>query len=479
MFDEAAAEMTVAPGTVPGLEMPGARAQVRGVAEMAIEREAGDASVAQVAEPAPSQERSAGTGERRSGGFLAPLRLANFRRLVAGQTVSRLGDQFYFLAIPWLVLRITDSAAALSLVLGISALALGLCTVLGGVLADRVGPRNLMLGADIARMLIMGALAGLVLLVAAPPLWAITALSCLLGVASGLFYPASSAMVPHLVPTEDLQAANSYEQLTFQTSNFVGPGIAGVVLSATRLALGFVVDAASFVVSVLTLALIRMPRRAHAAPTTDGTKAGSAPKTGSLGEALRYLWRTPFLVMLIGISLLGNFAISGLFDVGLPLLLKQRVGLDAGPQALGIVVGGFGLGSVLGAVAAGVAARVRHKPLIGILLFVPFALLTAVIPLVAGVYPMAGTFAVMGLLAAASNVLLATVIQTFIPLDMMGRMMSFVQLGSFLGAPLSIFAYGAAATLVPSVAWLFFGGAVLMALAIALALGNRLTWQTS
>jgi MFS family permease len=471
MFDQAA-EAAVAAGARHDLEAPGAQeTRAQHLAETEGEREAENASASRVV-------GTARTSGRRGGGFLAPLRLASFRRLIAGQTISRLGDQFYFLAIPWLVLRVTDSPVALSLVLGISALTLGLCTVLGGVLADRMGPRNLMMSADIARMLIMGALAGLAIFVAVPPLWAITALSGLLGIASGLFYPASSAMVPHLVSTEDLQAANSYEQLTFQTSNFVGPGVAGIVLSATRLAFGFVVDAASFVVSVLTLALIRMPRRAPAQGATDAMQASNAPKAGSLGEALRYLWRTRFLVMLIGVSLIANFAINGLFEVGVPLLLKERVGLIAGPQVQGIVVGGFGLGSVLGAVAAGLAVRVRRKTLVGVLLFVPFTLLAAVIPLAPSIFLMAGIFAVMGLLTTASNVLLATVIQRFIPLDMMGRMMSFVLMGSFLGTPLSIFAYGAAATVVPSVDWLFFGGAALMALALALALGNKLTWQT-
>src|SRR5215470_245543 len=66
------------------------------------------------------------------GGFFAPLRLASFRRLIGGQTISRLGDQFYFLAIPWLVLRITPSPARLALVLGVAALTLGLFTLVGG-----------------------------------------------------------------------------------------------------------------------------------------------------------------------------------------------------------------------------------------------------------------------------------------------------------------------------------------------------------
>ncbi|MGH2514923.1 MAG: MFS transporter, partial [Ktedonobacterales bacterium] len=98
----------------------------------------------------PVAELPAGTT---SGGFFAPLRVVNFRRLIAGQTVSRLGDQFYFVALPWLVLRVADSAAALALVSGVSAAMLGVFTLTGGVLADRYGPRALMLGADVARLL--------------------------------------------------------------------------------------------------------------------------------------------------------------------------------------------------------------------------------------------------------------------------------------------------------------------------------------
>src|SRR5262249_25409200 len=186
------------------------------------------------------------------GGFLAPLRVGNFRLLLAGQTVSRIGDQFFFIAIPWMVLRVTSEPLALALVVGSSAAAMGLFTLVGGVLADRFGPRLLMLGSDVARLVVISVLAALALF-ATPPLWTLVALSALLGVGGGLFYPASFAMTPSLVARDNLQAANSFEQLTTQVSNFAGPGLAGVVLGAAQLALGFVIDAASFVVSVVSL----------------------------------------------------------------------------------------------------------------------------------------------------------------------------------------------------------------------------------
>ncbi|HEX6799148.1 MAG TPA: MFS transporter [Ktedonobacterales bacterium] len=415
------------------------------------------------------------SGERKAsrGGFFAPVRLASFRRLIAGQTISRLGDQFYFLAIPWLVLRITPSPAQLALVLGAASAALGVFTLAGGVLADRLGPRKLMMTADLARLVVVAALAALALWVTVPPLWSIIALSALVGVLSGLFYPASGAMIPHLVPERDLQAANSYEQLTMQSSNFVGPAIAGAVLSATRLAFGFVIDAASFAVSVLTLAFVRMP------PRSVETTRAAKPEGGmaSLGTALRFLLRTRLLLIFLVVSLLANFAVNGLFEVALPLLLKARVGLALGPQAQGIVIGGFGLGAVLGALAAGVMSHIGRKPLVGTLLFIPFAVLVAVIPLMSGVWAMAAVFAVMGLFNAAGNVLIITVMQRFVPLDMMGRMSSFIMLGTVVGTPLSIFVYGAAAAVVPDVGWLFFGGALLMGLALLAATTNKVIWQ--
>jgi len=433
------------------------------------------------AAPVMTETMSSGpeSSASRTGSFLAPLRIGNFRLLLAGQTVSRIGDQFFSIAIPWLVLRTTSDPLALALVVGSSAATMGLFTLVGGVLADRFGPRALMLGSDASRLLIVAGLAALVL-ITTPPLWSLVALSALLGVGGGLFYPASFAMTPSLVPQNDLQPANSFEQLTQQISNVAGPGVAGVVLGTARLALGFVIDAASFAVSVLSLFLIRVKRRGVAGATEEKTQqTESRGRQAGLGEAFRYLRRTPFLATLLGLSIVANFGVTGMFEVAVPLLLKQFVGVERGPQALGIVVSAFGLGSILGIVAAGVANRVRHKALAGVLLFVPIAGLMAWMPFVGSVYGLAGIFCIAGLLLGASNVFFITVMQRFIPMELMGRMMAFMLMGSFVGGPLSIFAYGAAATIVPQLSWLFIGGGAIIAVVGAFALTNRLIWRAA
>jgi MFS family permease len=431
-----------------------------------------------------STESTESSASKRGPAFFAPLRIANFRRLIAGQTISKLGDQFYFIAIPWLVLRSTSNPIALSLVLGISSITLGIFTLIGGVLADRYGPRALMLGSDSARLIIMCALAA-VAIFTTPPLWVIGALSALLGLAGGLFYPASGAMTPHLVPSDDLQAANSFEQLTFQSSNFVGPGIAGVILSATRLTFGFVVDALSFVASVISLAWIKMPAPPRAAPSEDGGSAATGQKQpkgssplAALGAAFSFLRQSPFLSMLFVLSFLGNFAVGGVFEIATPLLFMQNYGVVAGPQAFGLAVAGFGLGSIIGAVAAGVASKIHHKSVISLAAILPCAVFISAIPFVSGTIITAAFFAGAGFFLGISNVLIITVIQTLIPLDMMGRMMSLTMLGSLVGSPISIFVYGTAATVVP-IPWLFLAGSSLIALVACFALTRKVSWRSA
>src|SRR5258706_10204382 len=172
---------------------------------------------ARAADGSPGRETSAAIAAAGRGGFLTPLHRSSVRRLLAGQTISRLGDHFYFVALPWLVLRVVDAPLALSLVLGTSAVTLGASTLVGGVLADRYGPRNLMLGADVLRLAVVGVLAACVL-VFVPPLWLLITLAALLGTGGGALHPPSAALMPLLLPGGELQPPNSLHQLTLRTS---------------------------------------------------------------------------------------------------------------------------------------------------------------------------------------------------------------------------------------------------------------------
>src|SRR5689334_11728113 len=144
-------------------------------------------------------------------GPLSPLRKRNFRLLFIGQLISTLGDHAYSVALPWTVLVVTGDPRQMAIVLAAEATPRVLFLLLGGVLADRLGPRLVMLIADIGRAGVVGAL-GVTLFVGLPPLWVVAALAALHGVGSGLFQPGSQALIPQTASDDELPAANGLMQ---------------------------------------------------------------------------------------------------------------------------------------------------------------------------------------------------------------------------------------------------------------------------
>jgi MFS family permease len=206
---------------------------------------------------APTSQRTPSPrARRRFGGAFAPLANGNFRLLVGGQLISNIGDMFYAVALPWYMLTQGGGAQDLGIVL----LAYGTprigTVLLGGSLADRFRPRRIMLLADVARAVLTGALAGLVV-VGTPLLWQLCAVSALLGAFSGLFMPGSFSILPDILPDEQLQAGNAFNSSSAQLATLVGAGIAGAVVTFFTPGMALAVDAGTFAVSALTLAAMR------------------------------------------------------------------------------------------------------------------------------------------------------------------------------------------------------------------------------
>ena len=185
------------------------------------------------------------------------LQQRNFVLLWAGQSTSLLGDQFYLVAAPWLVLKITGDPLALGTVLAAGAIPRAAMMLIGGAVSDRFSARKIMLASDLIRLvLILGLLflvfSGLI------QLWMLYFLSVLFGIVSGFFIPASNSIIPGILPGEDLQAGNSIFQGSSQLVSFIGPALAGVVIGSFAgemrgIATAFGIDALTFVVSIATL----------------------------------------------------------------------------------------------------------------------------------------------------------------------------------------------------------------------------------
>src|SRR5512146_2703073 len=154
------------------------------------------------------------------------LRIRNFRLLWIGEGISLLGDQFYLIALPWLVLSLTGNALAVGAVLAMAGIPRALFMLVGGALTDRFTPRRLMINSNLGRMILTGLLATLVW-TNLIQLWMLYVTALLFGLVDAFFFPAQISIVPKLLDKDQLQAGNAMIQGTAQLSMFVGPILAG------------------------------------------------------------------------------------------------------------------------------------------------------------------------------------------------------------------------------------------------------------
>jgi MFS family permease len=344
---------------------------------MEIERgaqgiEVGEAPAAETVTPA------------RRAGPLSPLRKRNFRLLFFGQLISTLGDQAYGVALPWTVLVVTGDPRQMAIVLAAEATPRVLFLLLGGVLADRLGPRLVMLVADIGRAGVVGAL-GVTLFVGLPPLWVVATLAALHGVGSGLFQPGSQALIPQTASDDELPAANGLMQTVQFFSLTIGPALGGLV-TAAQASVAFLADAASFVVSALTLFGMRLPRRsarqsAASEPAEDNTARQKTGLLREVGAGVKYTFAHPLVRVALPVTVLGNFAINGALSVAIVVLVNQ---MTNNALALGLVFGAAGVGGVLGGLSAGLLGRLPRRGVVALSMWIIMAALLAFMPLVSG-----------------------------------------------------------------------------------------------
>lgn len=418
-----------------------------------------------------SEEGSQARPARKSS-FRAVLGERNFVLFWLGEWVSLLGDQFHMVALPWLVLQLTGDPLATGSVLAAAGVPRALFMLVGGALTDRLSARTVMLASNLARLVLVGGLAGLVL-AAAVQLWMLYAFALLLGLASAFYFPAQSAIVPRLVAKDDLQAANSLVQGTAQLTVFLGPALAGALIALLGggrhgpaalqgTGVAFAVDAATFLVSALTLFLIRS--EAAVRPPEGG---GEENVLAAIRTGLLAVWNdVPLRVFFLIIAAI-NFLFAGPFEVGVPVLANSRY--PEGVIALGLIISAYGVGSLAGTVLGGVLPRPTPRSFIWFLL-VPTAM-SGLCLVVIGLAPSAiygiGAGLAMGLTDGYIVIIFITWLQARTPAALLGRVMSLLMFAAVGLSPLSLVVAGALIR-VDVTAVLVVSGAVLVLL-VALA----------
>jgi MFS family permease len=363
-----------------------------------------------------------------------PLADGNFRLLTGGQVTSTVGDYCYAVALPWLVLSGHGGPTLLGTVLACYGLPRVVALPAGGVLADRLGPRRVMLIADTARAI----LAGVLMLVAARHVTAIAVLGPIavgLGAGEGLFLPATNSIMPSLLTPDRLAAGNAINMAALQVGSVLGPVLGGAMVAAGGSVPAFAVDAASFAVSAVTLALMRLSRAAAApAAATESAAADGAPRLPEGVEAAPGLWQfvrqERVLKLLMLITLVANFGMAGTFEVAMPALAHARWGAGG----YGALLACIGFGTVAGTLSSARAARLRRPAIAADLAFLICAAGITAMPFLGGLPGAAAAALLLGVGAGFGNTVMITLAQQWAPAELLGRVMSLVMvcaIGSF------------------------------------------------
>ncbi len=417
----------------------------------------------------------------RAPAMLAPLGQRDYRLLFIGQLISSIGNTFYSVALPWYMLTQGGGPVNLGLVLTAYGAPLGVTTLLGGWLSDKLRARRVMMIADAACAIVTGGLAWATF-GAHQPLWVIAALTAAMGAFEGLFAPASQAIAPDLLPDDQLQAANGLFFALMRLAQMLGPSLAGLVVAQTTASNGFAIDAVTFVASVLTLIFIHnrvtFPTTPAApgadATTAESTEAAPAEAAADAPPAFDSLWgytlATPFFQILLLVILVGNLFNGAVMEVAIPALAQGPLHTNA--QGYGFILTGWGAGALAGALLASALGNRINRGFYSLLFFTLQVFAVSALAYATNTLMAVGCMATFGLLNSLGNVSFLTLIQRKLPRNLLGRIMGVFTFCNFATLPLSV-AVGGFATARFGASPVILGGAAIMLGAMMIAFASR------
>ncbi|MEV0319607.1 MFS transporter [Streptomyces sp. NPDC050658] len=311
----------------------------------------------------PALRTAAPAGERP-----AAHRDGNVLRWLGAYSASAVGDNIYYLALSWAAVQSGGPSQA-GLVMTVSALPRALLMLGGGVIADRFGPRRVVIGSDAVRCLAVFAVAGLLVL-ASPGLWLLAVLGLVFGTVDALFMPAVGALPARITGRDQLARVQGMRGLVIRLANVVGAPLGGLGVALGGPAAAFGVAGLLFALSLPLLVAVRMgnlPAGAGAGAGADGdadggdASRGGRTAWGELRDGLRYIRGHRVLAPLMVVVALGDLGFVGPLNIGLTILADER---GWGASGMGLVLAGFGAGAGASALWLTVRGRVPRAGLV-------------------------------------------------------------------------------------------------------------------
>jgi MFS family permease len=354
---------------------------------------------------------------------LGALQEREFRLFFTGQLVSLLGDAVTPFALAWAVLDLTGSARDLGFVIAANTAPLVIFLLVGGVFADRLPRRGVMLTADVARMAVQAATAALLLSHTAH-VWELIVLQALAGTGTAFFNPASTGLTPMTVSAGRLQEANALRGMSMGLTQFAGPALAGILIVTVGPGYALAIDAASFGVSACYLARLHLPEHVSLPPQSFGR---------DLLDGWRDFTARSWVWLVVISASLGNM-MSGAWLVLAAVWIKNGHG-GAGAWTAILVV------SAVGGLAGGVTVlrlRPRRPLLLGSIAVLPNAAPMIVLALRLPWQVLIVTALVTGFGNMLFNTLWETTLQQHIPPASLSRVSAYDWFGSLLCEPLGV-----------------------------------------
>jgi MFS family permease len=401
---------------------------------------------------------------------LRPFRTGQYRILATALSMSLFGAGVWVIA---LVLQVRDLGGGpiqLSYAATGGAIGMLIAVLFGGVLADRVPQKLILIGVEVTKTLLIGAIAALAL-TGNLELWHLAVAAFVIGIAEGFFYPAYSALLPSVLPADDLLAANGFEGvLRPAVMQAAGPAVAALAVGLASPGLAFAIIVGSQVVAIAVLLALRTTpvRRDFDAQRGDPIRALFSDIGGGFG----YMFRTPWLLTTLLLASLLVLLVMGPIEVLLPFAVFDQTGGDAGSFAL--VLAAFGIGGAVGSVVIASFKLPRRYLTWMNLMWGAGCLPLVVIGITDQLWVMAIAVFVVGFTFSGATVIWGTLLQRRVPPHLLGRVSSLDFFVSLLFMPVSMAIAGPVGEAIGTAPTFLLAGAIPVVLAAIAILVGRL-----
>ena len=393
---------------------------------------------------------------------LRPFATGQYRLLTVGLLLSLFGDGIWIVAVVWEVIESGGTPLDLSVVATASSVGLIGAVLFGGVIADRVPQRQILVLVEGFKAITIAGAATLAL-TENLEIWHLAVVSLVIGIADGFFYPAYSALLPTVLPADQLLAANGVEGVLRPAAvQAAGPAAAAGAIALASPGLAFVITSVSQVLAVVVLMLMR---RIPMQRNTAGDRHPIRAMFSDIREGFAYMLRTPWLLGTLLFALLLVLAIMGPIEVLLPFAVKDQTGGGAGAFALALAA--FGIGGAVGSMLVASIRLPRRYLTVMNLLWGLGSLPLAIIGFTSELWVMVVALFVVGFSFSAATVIWGTLLQRRVPPHLLGRVSSLDFFVSLAFMPISMAFAGPVGSAIGIPSAFLLAGLVPIGLAVA------------